>query len=230
MSRMTHVRIISQPLLDNLTRPQAIMSCDVRSLYAAAATVTDGAALTSDQSGALETAWHVLGGGAPVRVQPGLPAPERTLLARSIGLLADSAASEQRRLIAATVANTLEAEDWTVTVVQGGPPGRYSGIEATRACEHLIVAVGPGELIVDQSEARDCGATVDMIISGLREIGWTTVVADDPPHHGPAGSLYVLPGGPTRAHAVQAALRYDLRPVSTADRPPAQVGLRITAG
>lgn len=229
MSVPTHVRIISQPLLDSLTRPQAIMSCDVRSLYAAAAAVTAGATLTNGQSGALETVWQVLGGSAPIRVRPDLPAADRGPLARSIELLADSAAAEQRRLVTTTVANTLEAEDWTVTVVHGGPPGHYAGIEATRASEHLIVAVGPGELVVDQSGARDCGATVDMIINGLREIGWTTVIADAP-HDGSGGSLYVLPGGPTRAHAVQASLRYDVHRPGTAEPPTAQVGLRITAG
>jgi hypothetical protein len=232
MSRTTRVRVrvISQSLLASFTRPQAVMTCDVGSLYGAAAAIAAGTTLTSTQVSALEAARQVLGGGASIAAARGMSAHDRTLLAQSVSAMADAAATEQRGLVAATLATTLRADNWIVTVVDGGDPDRYTGIEATRGTEHLVAAVGPGELITDQAGAHDCDATVDTIVTGLQAIGWSAAIADDVRHDGTGGSLYALSGGPTKAHAVQATLRRDAVRMSVARHGSTPSALRITAG
>jgi hypothetical protein len=230
MSRTTRVRILSQPLLATLTRAQAVMACDIASLHGAAATIAAGATLTNGQVATLNSVQDVLGAGAALRVTPTMSAPDRAMLAVSVAEMADAVAVQQRSLVASTVVNTLRAESWTVTVVEGDSPDRYTGIEATRGTEHLIAAVGPGELLADQAGAHDCGATVDTLAAGLREVGWDITVTDDVPHDGTGGTLYALPGGPTKAHAVQASLRHDAGMRGTAKRRAAPSAIRTTAG
>lgn len=236
MSKTTRVRILSQPLRANLTRAQAVMACDVGTLYSAAATIAAGQALTSTQVATLNAVRDVLSLGQVAAARLVLPAssvlsaPDRKLAAQSAAALADAAAVEQRGLIASTVVNTLKAENWTVTVVDGGSPDRYTGIEATRGTEHLIAAVGPGELIADQAGAHDCGATVDTLTDGLREVGCAVTVCDDVPHDNSGGTLFALPARPTRAHAVQASLRPEVSRTGTGKRRTAPPSVRLTAG
>lgn len=120
---------------------------------------------------------------------------------------ADQQAIQQRTLIAETTRAALASQGWTVTVVDGDGADRYTGIEATRGTEHLVAAVSADDLIADQAGAHDCMATVEAITSGLRAIGATATVTDDVPHDGQGGSLYTVPGGPTKAHAIARTLR-----------------------
>jgi hypothetical protein len=170
MSQAIWIHLVSQPNLSGLSRAQAVLACDVGSLYA-----TDAA------------------------------------LARAVAV-------EQRRLIASTTANTLMAANWTVTVVGGGAPDRYTGIEATRGTEHLLAAACYGELIVDQAGVDDRGAGDDLV-EGLRQVGATVAAGTVAAGTVAAGTvaagagdrairtLYGLSGGPSLAHAIQAGLR-----------------------
>src|SRR5262249_26490827 len=110
--------------------------------------------------------------------------------------------------ITTAVTNVLEGQGWTVTVIDGGDPDRYTGIEATRGTEHFVAGAAAGELIADQAGAHDCDATVEAITASLSQIGMATITQDVPPGAA-GGTLYALAGGPTRAHAVQASLRRD---------------------
>ncbi len=166
MSRAIWIRLVSQPGRPGLSRAQAVLACNVESLYAADAA-----------------------------------------LARAVAV-------EQRRLIASTIANTLMAANWTVTVVDGGAPDRCTGIEATRGTEHLLAAACYGDLVVDQAGADDRGAGDDLV-EGLRQVGGTvvagTAVAGQAAAAGTGdraiGTLYGIRGGPSLAHAIQAGLR-----------------------
>jgi len=133
----------------------------------------------------------------------------------------DALASTQCRavLVEATRA-VLAADGWTVTVVDGDP-GHYTGIEATRGDEHLLAAVGAGDLITDQAGAHDCAGTVDAILSGLQAAGAEVTVTNDVAHDGRGGSLYTVSGGPTRAHAIASTLRQ-----TTSDEPARQARRR----
>jgi hypothetical protein len=139
--------------------------------------------------------------------------------------------AQQRATLAEVVCATLDRGDWTVTVVDASEPDGYVGIEATRGSEHLLAAVGADELITDQAGSHDCAATVESIVSGLREAGAAVSVTDDVPHDGSGGSLYAIAGAPSRAHAIAATLRRPGSPGKTAARRrsgPDQ--LRSTAG
>jgi hypothetical protein len=221
--------MMSRVLFDSLTHPQAIMGMDVDALHAAADQIAAGAALTSAQTSAIEAAHHVLGGPGSLTAASRLPSADRAQMSAAVTALGDAAAIGQRTLITAAVTSALEDGGWTVTVVDGGDADRYSGIEATRDTEHLVAAAGAGELITDQSGARDCGGTVAVLTAALRRIGLVTI-ANDIPHAGAGGTLYALDGGPTRAHAVQASLRPE-RSANRADRRlRAPAATRLTTG
>lgn len=207
MNRITRVRVLSQPLLANLTRAQAVMACDVGTLYAAAAMLAAGQPMTTAQVATLNAVRDVLGLTEVITTSPERSAQDRTLAARSVAAIADSTAVEQRHLIASTVVNTLRAEEWTVTVIDCGAPDRYTGIEATRGTENLVAAVGPGELLADLAGSHDRGAVVDSLIQGLREVGCAVTVDDDMPDDGGGGTLFSLPGGPALAHRIQPGIR-----------------------
>jgi len=152
------------------------------------------------------------------------------VLAEAAGMDGEAAllAIEQRTLIAEATSNALISEGWTVTMIDGGAADRYTGIEATRGTEHLLAAVGAGELIADQAGAHDCAATVQVIANGLRAIGATAAVTDDVPHDGQGGTLYAVNGGPTRAHAIAATLRRTAP--AAGRRRSAPAALRTTTG
>lgn len=226
MSRTTRVRVLSQPLVATLTRAQAVMACDVGTLYSAAAMIAAGQPITSAQVATLNAVRDVLGLAEVITTSPATRGQDRALAARSVAAIADSTATEQRHLIASTLVNTLKAENWTVTVIDGGPPDRYTGIEATRGTEHLIAAVGPGELIADHAGAHDGSAIVDCLTQGLREVGCAVAVDDD----GHDGTLFSLRGGPTRAHAIQASLRHEVSWPPPEKRRTARPGIRLIAG
>jgi len=207
MSRTTRLRVLNLSILDHLTREQAVMAVDVHALHACAATIAAGAALTSTEAMAAATAQRAFGTPGMLTASASMSIPARAQLAATVTTMADTAAVEQRTRIATAVATALKGQDWTVTVVDGGSPDRYTGIEATRGTEHFVAAVGAGELIADQAGAHDCDATVDAVAESLRQIGTTVQVIQDVPHDGSGGSLYAISGGPTRAHAIQASLR-----------------------
>jgi hypothetical protein len=229
VSRTTRVRIMSQPLHARLTRAQALMACDVGALYAAAAAITAGQSLSAPQVATLMSVDEALSHGMRLTAAQPVNLRARQVTAGAVDAMARTVAVEQRAQLASTVVNTLKADNWTVTVVDGGDPDRYTGIEATRGTEHLIAAVGPGELIADQAGAHDCGGTVDTLVNGLRDVGFTLTVADDMPHDGSGGSLYSLRGGPTRAHAIQAGMRIELAGVRNQKRRSAPPSIRMTA-
>lgn len=232
MSRTTRVRVLSQPLVATLTRAQAVMACDVGTLYCAAAMIAAGQPITSDQVATLNAVRDVLGLSEVITTSPVTLGQGRTLAARSVAAIADSTAVEQRHLIASTLVNALKAENWTVTVIDGGAPDRYTGIEATRGTEHLVAAVGPGELIADHAGAHDGSAIVDCLTQGLREVGCAVSVDDDSggPDDGQGGTLFSLRGAPTRAHAIQASLRHEVSRTEPAKRRTAPPGIRLIAG
>ncbi len=228
MSRTSRIHILSRPLHTDLTRAQALLACDVGSLYRAAAAIAAGAMPTRDQVQAFNAVHEALGGTAPIGPGPAMAREDRALLAASVAMLADTAAVRQRSMLASTVAHTLQAEGWTVTVIDAGGPDRYAGIEATRGTEQLVAAAGPGELIADQAGLHECGATVEVLASGLQEIGCAVAITDDVSQDGD-GALFALPGGPTRAHAVQASLRRDPGWPAGAGYPAPPSGSRLTA-
>ena len=208
MSRTIRVRMMSQALHAALTRPHAVMAIDIEALHATAATISAGTALTTAQTSVVTAAQRALGGTGKLQIRPRLTAAQRTQLSASVASLADAVAIGQRTEITTAVTAALEGQGWTVTVVHGGDPDRYTGIEATRDTEHFVAGAAAGELIADQAGAHDCDATVEAITASLSKIGMATITQDVP--HGPAGgTLYALAGGPTRAHAVQASLRRD---------------------
>lgn len=176
-NKTTHVRLLSRPLLVNFTRAQTILACDVATLYAAAATMEAGQLLTETQIVTINSVNEALGfDNLPPNVAAVTPA-ERRFIAKTVETTADSAAIEQRRLIASTVVNTLRADNWVVTVVDGGYPDRYTGIAATRGREHFAVAVWSGELIAEQASANEGSEVVEALIEGLREIGCAITIA-----------------------------------------------------
>ncbi len=238
MSRATFVRILSQPLTPSLTRAQAMLACDVGSLYAAAGALAEGKPLSGSQLLALHAVRELLSSDPADLVVHPAAEPEGTLAASVLttpeaAAIAEAAAVEQRRLLASTVVNTLMAANWTVTVVAGEAAGQYTGIEASRGIEHLIAGVSHGELIVDQAGTQDRDA-VEEIIEGLREIGCVVALADGPAEES-GGLLYALtsaaPGGqtprgePSLAHAIQARLGRQTPAVRSADGNP-QTALR----
>ena len=199
MSRTTRIRVLNLTLHHELTHGQEPLQGSGRTLGAQGA-MTAQAAMTA--RGAMNTAAAMSA--------------------------ADQQAIQQRTLIAETTQAALASQGWTVTMVDGDGADRYTGIEATRGTEHLVAAVGADDLIADQAGAHDCTATVEAITSALGAIGATATVTDDVPHDGQGGSLYTVPGGPTKAHAIARTLR----------RPPAAPGrhregpttLRASAG
>jgi hypothetical protein len=207
MSRTTRLRVLNLSILSHLTREQAVMAVDVQALHACAATISVGATLTGAETMAVSVAQRAFGAPGMLTASTSMSAPARAQLAATIATMADTAAVEQRSRIATAVATVLRNQDWTVTVVDGGAPDRYTGIEATRGTEHFVAAAGAGELIADQAGAHDCDATVGAVAASLEQIGATVTVVQDVPHDGHGGSLYAISGGPTRAHAVQASLR-----------------------
>jgi hypothetical protein len=207
MSRTTRLRVLNLSVLDHLTREQAVMAVDVRALHACAATFAAGTALTRTETMAVAAAQRAFGTSGMLTASASMSAPARAQLAATVATMADTAAVEQRTRITTAVATALTGQDWTVTVVDGGSPDRYTGIEATRGTEHFVAAVGAGELIADQAGAHDCDATVEAVAESLQQIGTTVQVVQDVPHDGSGGSLYAISGGPTRAHAIQASLR-----------------------
>lgn len=207
MSRTTRLRVLCPALHGHLTRDHAVMAVDVDMLHGAAAAVAAGAPLTSAQRAMITSTHHALGATGLLTATATMAAPAHAQLAAEIAALADTAAIQQRTRITTAVTATLKREGWLVTVVDGGEPDRYTGIEATRETEHLVAAAGAGELIADQAGAHDCSATVQALAASLQEAGLAVEVTDDVPHDGSGGSLYSLPGGPTRADAVKASLR-----------------------
>jgi hypothetical protein len=216
MSRTTRLRVLNLSILDHLTREQAVMAVDVHALHVCAATIAAGAALTATETKAVAAAQRAFGAPGMLTASASMSAPARAQLAATVTTMADTAAVEQRTRIATAVATALTGQDWTVTVVDGGSPDRYTGIEATRGTEHFVAAVGAGELIADQAGAHDCDATVEAVTESLKQIGTTAQVVQDVPHDGSGGSLYAISGGPTRAHAIQASLR--IKPPGPANR------------
>jgi len=207
------------------------MACDVDTLYGASAMIAAGQPMTSAQVATLNAVRDVLGLTEVITASPATSAQDRTLAARSVAAIADATAVEQRHLIASTVVNTLKTENWTVTFIDGGAPDRYTGIEATRDTEHLIAAVGPGELIAEHAGAHDRGAVVDSLVQGLCEVGCDVAVDDDVPADGLGGTLFSLRGGPTRAHAIQASLAHEASGTEPAKRRTAPSGgIRLIAG
>jgi len=199
MSRTTRIRVLNLNLYQVLTHGQGSMQGSGRSLGTQGAMAPQGA----------------MTAGSAMRGTPAMSA-------------ADQQAIQQRAVLAETTRAALATEGWTVTVVDGDGADSYTGIEATRGTEHLVAAVGANDLIADQAGAHDCAATVEAITAGLRAIGATATVTDDVAHDGNGGSLYAVPGGPTKAHAIASSLR----------RPPAGPGrhrqgpttLRTSAG
>jgi hypothetical protein len=228
MSRTTRMRL-DLSLLRKLTQDQAVMGVNTSALRAIADAVKTGTALSPGQIAEVTSAVDALGVPPLLGIGGSIAVAGRARLATAVSTLADNAAIQQRGRIAAAVTNTLKAEGWMVTVVDGGHPDRYTGIEATRNNEHLIAAVGPGELIADQAGAHDCAATADALAASLRELGGTVIITDDVPHDGTGGALYALPGGPTRAHAVQASLRA-LKQPSKSRRRAVPASARLIAG
>lgn len=178
MSRTTRIRVLNLTLHHTLTHGQESLQGSGRILGPQHA-ITASAAMTAH--GAMNTAAAMSA--------------------------ADQQAIQQRTLIAETTRAALASQGWTVTVVDGDGADRYTGIEATRGTEHLVAAVGADDLIADQAGAHDCAATVEAITAGFRAIGATATVVDDVPHAGQGGSLYAVPGGPTKAHAIARTLR-----------------------
>ena len=199
MSRTTRIRVLNLTLRHELTHGQEPLQGSGRTLGAQGA-MTEQAAMTA--RGAMNTAAAMSA--------------------------ADQQAIQQRTLIAEATSNALISEGWTVTMIDGGAADRYTGIEATRGTEHLLAAVGAGELIADQAGAHDCAATVQVIANGLRAIGATAAVTDDVPHDGQGGTLYAVNGGPTRAHAIAATLRRTAP--AAGRRRSAPAALRTTTG
>jgi hypothetical protein len=215
MRNATRVRVVSQPLAASLTRAQTLLACDVAALYRTAAALAAGQPAAGADLAMLHAVGEVLSCNPAelvIHVQPDPDKAPAVPTARAALAIADGAAVEQRGLLASTIANTLMAANWTVTVVDGGAPERYTGIEATRGTEHVIVGVGAGELIADQASSDDRWV-VDVLIEGLREIGCAVAIAEDPAGPGSGGSLYALRGGPSLAHAIQALLPGSERPV-----------------
>lgn len=228
MSRTTRIRL-DLGLLRELTREQAVMAVNTSSLHATAEALKAGAPLIPAQFTEVTAAGDALGVPTPFSASRSMTAAGRARLATAVSTLADSAAIQQRGQITAAVTSTLGAKGWTVTVVDGGDPDRYTGIEATRGSEHLVAAAGPRELIADQAGTHDCAATADALATSLRELGCVISITNDVPHDGTGGALYALPGGPTRAHAVQASLRAPTQP-STSPRRITPAPARLTAG
>ena len=207
----TWLRVLSQPLTADLTRAQALLACDVDALYAVAQAVTAGHPLASPQLALLAAVREVLSfdpAELVIHLPPQSAAGQDTdqLTGQEVAAIADVAAVGQRGLIASTITNTLLAENWTVTLVEGGPPERFTGIEATRATEHLLVGVGYGEFIADEAGAGERGA-IESLIEGLRETGCVVARTDAEPAGEPRRTLYALRGGPSLAHAIQSLLR-----------------------
>jgi hypothetical protein len=203
MSSGAHIRIGSEPAAA-LSHAQALMACDAALLRSAADAVAAGERLTTRQASALRAAGELLADA---------PAAAKTMARPATGAwpataLADAVAVAQRELVTAAVVTTLRAENWTVTVVEGGAPDRWTGIEASSGTGHAVLAVGAAELLVDHACARGSRSVIDLLVEGLRAVGWAAAVDDSSPHDRCRVSLYDLPGEPTRAHAVQASLRW----------------------
>lgn len=230
MSKTARVRLVSRPLLANFTRAQTVLACDVTMLYSAAATIAAGQPLTEAQVATINSVSDALALDEATQLSSAIPVSDRKRVAKSVEATADAAAVEQRRLLASTVVNTLRAENWIVTIVDGGYPDRYTGIEATRGAEHLVAAVRPGEMITDQASGHDGDETVEALAQGLREVGCAVSVDEGVPRDGGGGTLFSLRGGPTHAHAVQASLRHDPREVTAASHREAGPSVRLTAG
>jgi hypothetical protein len=229
MSRTSRVRIVSQSLMAALTA-NGLMSVDVSGLRTLAADIATGHVPTPAQAGVVHAASRA-SSGARQPALAALPAniaeaatADRQRAASRLWQLADDVAVEQRNRLADALTSALTADGWAVTTVDGGAPGRFTGVEATRGDEHLLAAVGAGELLADQAGAADCRRTLSRITDAVRGLGVDVAVIDDVEHDGSGGALYTLPGGPTRAHAIQASLRHapharTVRPRPAAARP-----------
>jgi hypothetical protein len=179
------------------------MACDAVLLRAAADAAARGEQLTTAQASALRAAGELLADAPAAAATITGPAAG----ARLAAAIADLVAVAQRDLVTAAVVTTLQSENWTVTVVEGSAPDRFTGIEASCGTGHVVVAVGAAELLADQASARDHHSVIDLLVEGLREVGWAAAVDDGSPCDRCHVSLYALPGAPTRAHAVQESLR-----------------------
>jgi hypothetical protein len=204
MSRSTRVRLVDARLQLALTGQHALMAVDCHVLWGIAELVSLGRTLSASQQSLVSASAQVL---ADDGVLPLTPVP--TLLADPSALreLADAAAVEQRQRVTVALEAALADDAWLVTVVPGRSPDRFTGLEATRGDEHLVAALGAGEVVIDQSGAVDCLRTVAKLTEALATLGCHVRVDDDVEHDGRGGPLYGLPGGPTRAHAVESALR-----------------------
>jgi hypothetical protein len=204
MSRTTRVRLVDAQLQAALTGQHALMAVDCRVLSGIAQLVSSGCTLSASEQSLVSASAHVLAddGVLPLSQLP-------TLLADPVALreLADAAAVEQRQRVTVALETALADDAWLVTVVPGRTPDHFTGLEATRGDEHLVAALGAGEVVIDQSGAVDCLGTVAKLTAALAAIGCHVRVDDDVVHDGRGGPLYGLAGGPTRAHAVEAVLR-----------------------
>jgi hypothetical protein len=203
MSCGSRIRVVSEPAAAP-SHAQALMACDAALLRSVANAVAAGEQLTPAQASALRRADELL---------TDAPAAAKTMTrpaagARLASAIADSVAVAQRDLLTAAVVTTLQAENWTVTVVAGSAPDRFTGIEASCGTGHLVVAVGAAELLADQACAHGSSAVIDLLVEGLREVGWAAAVDDSSPCDQCRVSLYALSGEPTRAHAVETSLRW----------------------
>ncbi len=203
MSSGARIRVVSEPAAGP-SHAQALMACDAALLRSAADAMTAGEQLTPAQASALRAAGELLADAPAAAETITRPAAG----ARLAAAIADSVAVAQRDLVTAAVVTTLRAENWTVTVVEGSAPDRFTGIEASCGTGHVVVAVGPAEMLADQACARNSRSVIDLLVEGLREVGWAAAVDDSSPCDRCHVSLYALPGEPTRAHAVQASLRW----------------------
>jgi hypothetical protein len=182
VNRTTRVRLLSQPLLDNFTPAQTILACDVAALHAAAGKIEAGQLLTEAQVVTINSVNEALGlDHLPddlLKIMAASTLAERKLMAARVETTADSAAVEQCRLLASTVVNALRAENWAVTVVDGGNADRHTGIEASRGCEHLVMAVKPGEVLADQASVDEADEVIAALAECLRDIGCAVIFTD----------------------------------------------------
>lgn len=205
MSRTTRVRLVNTRLQGFLAGQNAVMAVDAGLLTGVADRVATGCSLSASEQDLVSVSAQVLMGEGLVVETPATP--DLLQDPDAIRLLADIAVVEQRERIATVLDSTLRAAGWTVTVVPGREPQSFTGLEATRGDEHLLAALGAGEVITDQCGAVDCVATVSEIKEALREIGCELRLENDVVHDGGGGPLYGLHGGPSRAHAIEAQLK-----------------------
>lgn len=220
MSSGARIRVVSDPAAGP-SYAQQLMACDAALLRSSAEAVAAGEQLTPARASALRAAGELLG-DAPAAAEMMTRAAAGIRLAT---VVAESVAVAQRDLVTAAVVTTLRAENWTVTVVEGSAPDRFTGIEASCGNGHVIVAVGAAELLASQACAHSSRFVIDLLVEGLREVGWAAAVDDSSACDRCRVSLYALPGEPTRAHAIQASLRWP-----PTDSPRKHSAVRVEPG